>query len=106
MLYPESGISVSGSPNEKHTQESSQNPTTKSESNPGSGATGSNLHESQHHSSAEETRSTEKFLDSYVLLCCEDSLRLYSVNSIIQVLLLFLSVLFFHNCFAFDSFVK
>ncbi|KAE8650981.1 uncharacterized protein LOC101217343 [Cucumis sativus] len=84
MYVIESGISVSGSPNEKHTQESSQNPTTKSESNPGSGATGSNLHESQHHSSAEETRSTEKFLDSYVLLCCEDSLRLYSVNSIIQ----------------------
>ncbi|KAL4032057.1 hypothetical protein IC575_010357 [Cucumis melo] len=84
MYVIEGGLSVSGSPDEKHTQESSQNTTTKSESNPGSGSTGSNLHESQHHSSAEETRSAEKFLDSYVLLCCQDSLRLYSVNSIIQ----------------------
>uniref|UniRef100_A0A9I9CVE7 Nucleotide binding protein n=1 Tax=Cucumis melo TaxID=3656 RepID=A0A9I9CVE7_CUCME len=83
-VFDEGGLSVSGSPDEKHTQESSQNTTTKSESNPGSGSTGSNLHESQHHSSAEETRSAEKFLDSYVLLCCQDSLRLYSVNSIIQ----------------------
>ena len=87
LLYPESGISVSGSPDEKDNEESSQNPTTKSECNLGSGSAGSNLHESQHDSSAEETRHAEKFLDSYVLLCCEDSLRLYSVKSIIQVLL-------------------
>ncbi|XP_038903847.1 LOW QUALITY PROTEIN: uncharacterized protein LOC120090335 [Benincasa hispida] len=84
MYVIEGGISVSGSPDEKYTQESFQNPTTKSESNPGSSPAGSNFHEIQHHSSAEETRSTEKFLDSYVLLCCQDSLRLYSVNSIIQ----------------------
>lgn len=87
MLYPEGGIPVSGSPDEKYTEESSQNPTTKSECNPGSGSAGSNLHESQHHSSAETPCSAEKFLDSFVLLCCEDSLRLYSVKSIIQVLL-------------------
>lgn len=84
MYVIESGISVSGSPDEKDNEESSQNPTTKSECNLGSGSAGSNLHESQHDSSAEETRHAEKFLDSYVLLCCEDSLRLYSVKSIIQ----------------------
>lgn len=100
LLYSEGGISISGSPDEKYAEESSQNSTTKTECNPGSGSAGSSLHETQHHSSAEETRSTEKFLDSYVLLCCQDSLRLYSVNSIIQVLLSFLSFSFFHNGFA------
>lgn len=84
MYVIEGGISISGSPDEKYAEESSQNSTTKTECNPGSGSAGSSLHETQHHSSAEETRSTEKFLDSYVLLCCQDSLRLYSVNSIIQ----------------------
>ncbi|XP_022145606.1 uncharacterized protein LOC111015012 [Momordica charantia] len=83
MYVIEGGISVSGSPDEKYT-EASQNPTFKSGAVPGSGSAGSNLHEHQHHPSAETPCCAEKFLDSFVLLCCEDSLHLYSVKSIIQ----------------------
>jgi syntaxin-binding protein 5 len=49
---------------------------------------GIDSHEGEQHSSLETARSEERLLDSVLLLCCEDSLHLYSTKSVIQVPLL------------------
>lgn len=47
-----------------------------------------NSHEGVQQPSSETACSEERLLDSILLLCCEDSLHLYSTKSVIQVLYL------------------
>ncbi|OMO97590.1 Lethal(2) giant larvae protein [Corchorus olitorius] len=79
----ESSFPVSELDCEKQLEESSKDTTTKSE--PGVEATST---ETDHLYPSETASSQEHSLDALILLCCEKSLRLYSMKSVIQVPLL------------------
>ncbi|XP_024443425.2 uncharacterized protein LOC7466079 isoform X2 [Populus trichocarpa] len=63
--------------------ESDQNFIAKNESEHTTTSTGISSHNNEHHSSV-NTLTREKLLDSFILLCCEDSLHLYSTKNVIQ----------------------
>ncbi|XP_038695433.1 uncharacterized protein LOC119992709 isoform X1 [Tripterygium wilfordii] len=75
---------VAGFPNEYPQGESSMDMTAKEESMPDMPSTGSNSHENEHGFSFDTAHAGERLLESLVLLCCEDSLRLYSTKDLIQ----------------------
>ncbi|XVE76566.1 hypothetical protein DITRI_Ditri12bG0183600 [Diplodiscus trichospermus] len=79
MYIIESSFSASELNYEKQLEESSKDTTAKSE--PGLDAST----ETQHLSSSEIISSQEPSLDALVLLCCKNSLCLYSMKSVIQV---------------------
>lgn len=64
---------------------------------------GISLHNNGHHSSSGIALTGERFMDSLILLCCEDSLRMYSTKNVIQVALLPLLFYFQHHCTLFAS---
>ncbi|GMJ03232.1 Tomosyn [Hibiscus trionum] len=64
---------------EKHLEESSKDSTAKGEAELDASSTGT-----EHPSSSETASSLDRSLDTLVLLCCESSLRLYSMKSVIQ----------------------
>ncbi|KAL4351252.1 hypothetical protein GQ457_06G006010 [Hibiscus cannabinus] len=64
---------------EKHLEESSKDTTSKGEAELDDSSTGT-----EHPSSSETASSLDRSLDKLVLLCCENSLRLYSMKSVIQ----------------------
>ncbi|KAM1597810.1 hypothetical protein EV1_032583 [Malus domestica] len=65
-------------------QEASKDSSTKNEPMPGDTPIVTNSHETEHDFSSESTYSEERLLNSFILLCCVDSLRLYSTKSVIQ----------------------
>ncbi|XWS55523.1 hypothetical protein CRYUN_Cryun09bG0007400 [Craigia yunnanensis] len=75
----ESNFSVSELDCEKQLEESSKDTTAKSEPELDASSTGT-----EHLSSSETASSQEHPLDALVLLCCENSSRLYSMKSVIQ----------------------
>ncbi|OMO85028.1 hypothetical protein CCACVL1_10464 [Corchorus capsularis] len=79
MYIIESSFPVSELNCEKQLEESSKDTTTKSE--PGVDATST---ETEHLYPSETASSQEHSLDALILLCCEKSLRLYSMKSVIQ----------------------
>ncbi|GMI79923.1 Tomosyn [Hibiscus trionum] len=64
---------------ETHLEESSKDTTAKGKAELDASSTGT-----EHLSSSETASSLDHSLDTLVLLCCENSLRLYSMNSVIQ----------------------
>lgn len=75
--------SVPGLTDGKQLEESDQNFTAKNESEHTTTSTGISSHNNEHHSSV-NTLTRERLLDSFILLCCEDSLHLYSTKNVIQ----------------------
>ncbi|KAK9289677.1 hypothetical protein L1049_007835 [Liquidambar formosana] len=84
MYVIEGSSSVSGTSTEKEQQQSSQEIAAKNESMQDSDEVGTKSFETKHHSFTETANSGERILDSFLLLCCEDALRLYSTKSVIQ----------------------
>ncbi|XP_030925506.1 uncharacterized protein LOC115952465 isoform X1 [Quercus lobata] len=76
-------ISVSESSSEMQL-ESHEDSATKNEPMPNSTTVSINSHEGEQQPSSETACSEERLLDSILLLCCEDSLHLYSTKSVIQ----------------------
>ncbi|KAJ6303499.1 hypothetical protein OIU77_017388 [Salix suchowensis] len=67
----------------KQLEESGQNLEAKNESEHITNSTGISSHNNEHHSSV-NTLTRERLLDSFILLCCVDSLQLYSTKNVIQ----------------------
>lgn len=76
-------ISVSESSNEM-LPESHEDTATKKEHVSNSTTASINSHEGEQNPSSETACSEERLLDSILLVCCEDSLHLYSTKSVIQ----------------------
>ena len=74
---------------EKQPEESSRDTATKEEPIPDGSQVGISSGAVEHNSSADTACSEESLLDSFVLLCCVDSTRLFSTKSVIQVPLAF-----------------
>uniref|UniRef100_A0A6N2KRJ9 V-SNARE coiled-coil homology domain-containing protein n=1 Tax=Salix viminalis TaxID=40686 RepID=A0A6N2KRJ9_SALVM len=68
----------------KQLEESGQNLEAKNESEHTTNSTGISSHNNDHHSSV-NTLTRERLLDSFILLCCVDSLQLYSTKNVIQI---------------------
>ncbi|XP_061348834.1 uncharacterized protein LOC133294202 isoform X2 [Gastrolobium bilobum] len=85
MYVIEDSISTSEASNDKQQEEPLKNTAGASpdEPVPESNSTGVNSSEAEH-SSSETTYSEDLLLDPLVLLCCENSLRLFSAKSLIQ----------------------
>lgn len=83
MYVIDGSPSVPGLTDGKQLEESDQNFTAKNESEHTTTSTGISSHNNEHHSSV-NTLTRERLLDSFILLCCEDSLRLYSTKNVIQ----------------------
>jgi syntaxin-binding protein 5 len=66
--------------------ESHEDTATKKEHVSNSTTASINSHEGEQNPSSETACSEERLLDSILLVCCEDSLHLYSTKSVIQVL--------------------
>lgn len=71
--------------NENQPKDSFKDTAAKNEPIPDNSEVGTNSHEVEHDSCPETAYSGENLLELFVLLCCEDSLRLYSTKSVIQV---------------------
>ncbi|KAB5520025.1 hypothetical protein DKX38_024344 [Salix brachista] len=67
----------------KQLEESGQILEAKNESEHTTNSTGISSHNNEHHSSV-NTLTRERLLDSFILLCCVDSLQLYSTKNVIQ----------------------
>ncbi|KAJ4977644.1 hypothetical protein NE237_008424 [Protea cynaroides] len=80
----EGSDSVSEDSQEKHPQHLSHEITVQNDSAPFNIGSGIKPDEVELHTSCETPCSGEKLLDSVVVLCCEDTIRLYSVKSVIQ----------------------
>lgn len=83
MYVIDGSPSVRGLTDGKQLEESDQNFTAKNESEHTTTSTGISSHNNEHHSSV-NTLTRERLLDSFILLCCEDSLHLYSTKNVIQ----------------------
>ncbi|XP_043724332.1 uncharacterized protein LOC122671267 isoform X2 [Telopea speciosissima] len=84
-MYVIEGInSVSEASHEKHPQHLSHEITVQNDSAPSNTSSGIKPEEVELQTSSEITCSGEKLLDSVVVLCCEDTVRLYSLKSVIQ----------------------
>ncbi|XP_024026433.1 uncharacterized protein LOC21399448 isoform X3 [Morus notabilis] len=70
--------------NEKQTEESTRDTATIEEPVPDGSQAGISSHAIEHRSSSDTACSEESLLDSFLLLCCEDSTRLFSTKSVIQ----------------------
>ncbi|KAH9736585.1 v-snare coiled-coil domain-containing protein [Citrus sinensis] len=86
---------VCGFPIEKQAEQSAEENAAKNKPTPATSSIETKSHETEHLFSSENACSGESSNDALVLLCCEDSVRLYSRKSVIQVplLSLFLSSL-------------
>lgn len=80
---PENSFPLSILNCEKWSEESNKDTTAKIDAELDASSTGT-----EHPSPSEAASSLEHSLDTLVLLCCENSLRLYSMKSVIQVPLL------------------
>ncbi|KAF8396949.1 hypothetical protein HHK36_018585 [Tetracentron sinense] len=80
----EGSISVSELSNENHPQQLFQDSDAKKEPVQTNTYSENNQQEVNLHTSTETTYPVERVLESLVLLCCEDALRLYSLKSVIQ----------------------
>ena len=67
---------------------SSQDPEAKTEPSQTNAHNECDLSETKSDTSAQAAYLGQSFIDSLVLLCCEDALHLYSLKSLIKVLLL------------------
>ncbi|XP_058002997.1 uncharacterized protein LOC110665372 isoform X2 [Hevea brasiliensis] len=85
MYVIEYNTSVSTSTNGKHLEKANQDVAiNKNQPVDETTLTGANSHSSEHHSSSGIALTGERLMDSLILLCFEDSLRLYSTKSVIQ----------------------
>ncbi|XP_042514167.1 uncharacterized protein LOC122088875 isoform X2 [Macadamia integrifolia] len=84
MYVIEGSNSVSEASHEKHPQHQSHEITVQNDSAPSNTSSGIKPEEVELQTSSEITSSGEKLLDSIVVLCCEDTVRLYSLKSVIQ----------------------
>lgn len=73
--------------NGKQLEESVQNTAAKNESVGATTSPGISSNNGEHQSSSSITLTGERSMDSVILLCCEDSLRLYTTKNVIQVVL-------------------
>lgn len=89
MGTPDGRISASKVSDDNLPEEASKDSSTKNEPVPGSSPIVLNSPENEQNSSSENPYSEERLLNSFILLCCVDSLRLYSTKSVIQVPLAF-----------------
>ncbi|CAK7343902.1 unnamed protein product [Dovyalis caffra] len=76
--------SVSCSTDGKKLEESSQDAAAKTETTHTTTSTGISSHNNEHHSSSNIAVNRERLMDSFILLCCEDSLCVYSTKNVIQ----------------------
>ncbi|KAJ0027944.1 hypothetical protein Pint_34863 [Pistacia integerrima] len=83
-MYIIEEATVSGLTTEKQPVQSGKNNSAKNDPVPDATSIETNSHETEHLSSLEIDCSGERLSDALVLLCCEDSLCLYSKKSIIQ----------------------
>ncbi|BBH06284.1 transducin family protein / WD-40 repeat family protein [Prunus dulcis] len=77
-------ISASKVSDDNPPEEASKDSSTKNEPVPGSSPFVINSPETEQNCSSENPYSEERLLNSFILLCCVDSLRLYSTKSVIQ----------------------
>lgn len=77
-----------GFPIEKQAEQSAEENAPKNKPTPDTSSIETKSHETEHLFSSENACSGESSNDALVLLCCEDSVRLYSRKSVIQVPLL------------------
>ncbi|XP_060674282.1 uncharacterized protein LOC107430890 isoform X2 [Ziziphus jujuba] len=84
MYVIEGNTSTSKLWNENQPKDSFKDTAAKNEPASDNSQVGINSHEMEHDSCPENSYPGENLLDLFVLLCCEDSLRLYSTKSVIQ----------------------
>ncbi|ONI03742.1 hypothetical protein PRUPE_6G279100 [Prunus persica] len=84
MYVIDGRISASKVSDDNPPEEASKDSSTKNEPVPGSSPFVINSPETEQNSSSENPYSEERLLNSFILLCCVDSLRLYSTKSVIQ----------------------
>lgn len=98
FLTPDGRISASKVSDTNPLEETSKDNSTKNESMAGSSPIPINSLDVDQDYNSENAYSEERLLNSLILLCCVDSVRLYSTKSVIQVLVVLPLFILLYSC--------